>query len=162
MNNTNVSPVTQNLSSMLQSRDSLCHSLIPMRVRHRLPGTRIFTTKSYFPAKSNYYPSNVWAPLDTVRYTLTNTNERGSFEEGRKWTRLGDWGAHHLGVSRHKNNSLAQRAPVTLLSGAGWYRAGRRSQSQLARSNKLSQIRKTPGRWSTSWQAPGSSDRIDD
>lgn len=132
----------QTLSSMQQSSCLLCHYLTPPRVTERLPGTWLFPTKSYLPAKYMHYPSNGQAHW-TWRDTHKSLWIHSSFI--RKQTQTDGWGTCHVIVWWHRNNSsksisrwepqLGCQAWADVLTAAailGW-----------PENNKPSQIRKT-------------------
>lgn len=131
----------QNLSSMLRSPCFPCHFPTPMRDRHRFPGTWIFPTHSYFPAKNKLSPKQLMAPLSTEKYTMRKTGTLVSLT-GRKQIQVDDWGTCHVSVPWQGNNSCKSTSRweyTMLLSGAGWRCAawGWREHSKLPKPERL-------------------------
>ena len=135
----------QNLSSMLRSPCFPCHFPTPMRDRHRFPGTWIFPTHSYFPAKNKLSPKQLMAPLSTEKYTMRKTGTLVSLT-GRKQIQVDDWGTCHVSVPWQGNNSCKSTSRweyTMLLSGAGWRCTGGCSRVGLTWAQQAPQTRET-------------------
>lgn len=121
----------------------------PMRDRHRFPGTWIFPTHSYFPAKNKLSPKQLMAPLSTEKYTMRKTGTLVSLT-GRKQIQVDDWGTRHVRVPWQGNNSCKSTSRwehtmllSMLLSGAGWCCTGGCSRMGLTWAQQAPHTRET-------------------